>query len=143
MIVQIIGKPCSGKSNFAKIFVAQNPNWNWIDIAAYNNSYDSWLYAENKVLNREFKQEENYLVESVSGFHNLKSQINIMFSCSQEDLISRHYLNRGLSVTNEDLNYYDAIISQRVRSHIHINTSVLISYEQIKDRLKSILGNIN
>jgi len=138
LILQVYGMPTSGKTTFSKQFIKDNPLWTWLDVAKWNIEPSNWLIAETTILDK-IKQEpnRNYIVESVSGFWDLKSK-NILFKCDMPDLIKRHEYRRKI-LTNKDLDYYNGLMSQSIKSDIIINTSVLDTYEQIMMKIKYIM----
>ena len=145
MIIQIIGKPCSGKSSFIKKYVQETSdsiNYIWLDVAAQNTSYDKWFLAENLILNHEFSSDENYLIESISGFSylkTLKNSFTIMFECNEYERITRAINSRHELWNNNDLYYHDILISQSIRPDHIINTSSNSSYMYKKEAFESII----
>lgn len=141
MIAQIYGMPTSGKTTFIREFINRNKNWTWLDVANWNKNPSNWLIAESNIFKQiKAEPDNNYIVESVSGFWQLDSK-NILFKCEFQDMVLRHEKRRK-TLNNDDLDYYNILMSQSIKPHLIINTSIFDTYEKIKMRLQSIIETL-
>lgn len=140
-IVQVIGKPCTGKSTFLRKFAARNLGWQYFDIVNFRKETEDFLYAENRLLKKIINSgHPQIIIESAHGFWELDS-INIKFECSLKDLKENHN-RRGLELNDTLLEYYSQLESIGVLAHATILLTNSLVYEHIEETFFKVIEKI-
>lgn len=130
-IVQVIGRPCTGKSTFLRRFCKEEGHY-LLDIANYRDNLDDFLLAENKLLKDLINNDKYYVcfIESASGFYDLNSR-NIKFCCDNK-VLEKNHKARHEKCTDDVLEYYSLLESLDIACSKIIDITIEKSYEDIR-----------